>query len=102
MDRRNKPPLDRYDFNRIENMWIHLVLDAIASYIARGEMCDCQDCVLDVTAIALNCLPPKYWIMGSFDAFSPPELFLKDSANKSLAQEAVIKAIRLVERNPHH
>ncbi len=102
MSFKDQPPLNRYDFNRLENMWMILILEVISELIAKGEMCDCQDCVLDVTAIALNSLPPKYWVSGKFDAFTPPDAFLADSSNRRLALESVLRAWSLVEKNPHH
>ena len=102
MDIRDKPPLDRYDFTRLVNMWEHLVLEIIAEMIDRHEMCDCNDCVLDTAALALNSLPGTYWILGSYDAFSPPEKFYEDSMNVRMAEEAVMRAYRLVQENPHH
>lgn len=97
-----RPPLDRYDFSRMVNMWEQLVLEIIADMIDRHEMCDCHDCVLDTCALALNSLPSRYWILGSYDAFCPPEKFTEDSSNIRLAEEAVLRAYRLVQQNPHH
>ncbi len=102
MDILDRPPLDRYDFSRMVNMWEQLVLEVIAEMIEKHEMCDCHDCVLDTSALALNSLPTSYWILGSYDAFSPPEKFYEDSMNVRMAEEAVMKAYRLVQQNPHH
>jgi len=102
MDILDRPPLDRYDFSRLANMWERLVLEIVADMIERREMCDCQDCVLDTAALALNSLPTRYWILGSYDAFCPPEKFTEDSMNVRLAQEAVMRAYQLVSQNPHH
>ncbi len=97
-----KPPLDRYDFSRMENMWKRLVFEVIAEMIENHEMCDCQDCILDTAALALNKLPSTYWILGTYDAFMPPEKFYEDTMNLRLAEEAVLQAYRMVQQNPHH
>lgn len=97
-----RSPLNRYDFKRMVNMWETLVLEVIADMIERNEMCDCHDCVLDTCALALNSLPSRYWILGSYDAFCPPEKFTEDSMNVRLAEEAVLRAYGLVQQNPHH
>ena len=102
MNVRERSPLNRYDFSRMVNMWETLVLEVIADMIERNEMCSCHDCVLDTCALALNSLPSRYWILGSYDAFSPPETFTEDGMNVRLAEEAVLKAYRLVQANPHH
>lgn len=98
----DKPPLNRYDFSRLENMWLPLILDVIKGMIERWEMCECHDCVLDTVALALNSLPPKYWVGGKYDAFMPPDVFLADANNRLVAEQAVIKALSLVSKNPHH
>ena len=102
MNIREQLPLNRYDFSRMVNMWENLVLEIIADMVERNEMCNCHDCVLDTCALALNSLPARYWILGSYDAFSPPEKFTEDVMNVRLAEEAVLKAYRLVQQNPHH
>ena len=102
MSFKDQPPLNRYDFNRLENMWMILILEVISELIAKGEMCDCQDCVFDVTALALNQLPSKYWVLDKYDVLTTPDSFLSDANNKRLAEESVLRALRLVEKNPHH
>ncbi len=95
-------PLNRYDFDQMRNMWESIVYQIVAELLERNEMCDCHDCVLDTCALALNSLPPSYWILGSYDAFTPPEKFTEDAENIRLAEEAVQRAYRLVQQNPHH
>jgi competence protein ComFB len=102
MNRPKRPVLERYDFQRVENMWMPLVVDVIGDFLERWEMCDCADCAIDVAALALNSLPPKYWVLGGFDVFGSPEAFRNDPENRRMAEQAVIKALRLVEQNPHH
>ncbi len=94
--------LERYDFSRLENMWLKLVLDVIQELIDNKEICDCQDCILDVSALALNQLKPKYWVSGKFNAFTPPETFLNDPKNLNLAEEVIVQALKQVKTNPHH
>lgn len=98
----DKPPLNRYDFTGLVNMWEKLVMEIIADMLDKHEICPCRDCVLDTAALALNTLPASYWVLGSYDVFSPPEKFIDDTDNYRLAQEAVLSAYRLVQANPHH
>lgn len=52
---------DSYDTRNLINVSETLVFDAIDAVIpGHPEMCKCQDCVLDVAAIALNSVPPRY------------------------------------------
>ena len=61
--------------------------------------CSCRECVLDVVAITLNSLPPRYYVslMGEF--FSKPEA-IKDYKND--VKIAMKKAITIVKKRPHH
>ncbi len=102
MEPSQSPVLSKYDFGRLRNMWEPLVLEVVADLIQRWEMCDCQDCVFDVTALALNQLPSKYWVLDKYDVLTTPDSFLTDANNRRLAEESVLRALRLVEKNPHH
>jgi len=98
----NHPLHERYDFSLLENMWVKLILDVILELISKKEMCDCHECVLDVIALALNKLPPKYWVSGKFNAFTPPESFIEDPQNLEIAKKAVLESLKQVTQNPHH
>ncbi len=97
-----QPPFANYDWSRMKNMYTDLVLGEVGALLETGEMCDCTECVLDVVAIALNSLPPAYWVSGQYNAFTSPATFLSDARNCDRAKEAVKRAVRLVQRNPHH
>lgn len=96
------PLLDKYDFTRLENMWLGLIMDVIQELIEKEEMCDCQDCVLDVAALTLNRIPPNYWVSGSYNAFNPPENFRTDPKNLKKARDVVLDSVKQVKKNPHH
>ena len=52
---------DSYETRNLINVSETLIFDAIDAVIpGHPEMCKCQDCVLDVAAIALNNVPPRY------------------------------------------
>jgi competence protein ComFB len=93
---------DSYPIAQLENMWMPLVLEVVIELLNKEEVCDCQECVLDLVALALNQLQPRYWVSGKFNAFTPPETFLKSEENRKTARETVMKALKLVTKNPHH
>lgn len=96
------PLQERYDFSRLENMWVRLVSEIIVEKLEKGTLCDCSECVLDVLAISLNRLPTRYWVSGEFNAFTSPDSFFADPANRQRALDAVLAANELVRNNPHH
>lgn len=93
---------NKYDFTLVRNIWEDLVKDLILSNYQKWDICDCHDCILDVTALALNFLPPKYWVVDKYDVFENSKAFYKDSTNIQLATEAILRAKKIVEENPHH
>ena len=57
---------DSYDTRDLHNMTEDRVFDAIVTAMREHpDMCKCQDCALDVAAIALNNLPQRYCV-GQF------------------------------------
>jgi len=56
--------------------------------------CRCPKCVSDIAAIALNCLPPHYYVDASRggDIGSP----------SVMVESAVIEAMETVGKNPRH
>ncbi|MBF0544871.1 MAG: late competence development ComFB family protein [Candidatus Riflebacteria bacterium] len=91
-----------YDFTRLENMWVKLILEEIEMLLKKKEACDCEDCILDLAALALNKLSPKYWVSGAFNAFTSPSEFAANPQNRKDAKQAVAQALSLVKKNPHH
>ncbi len=48
------------DLPKVKNYMETLVYDALDGILDKMDMCKCEKCKLDVIAIALNALPPKY------------------------------------------
>lgn len=66
----------------------------------RKDICDCEKCRLDIEAIALNHLPPKYVVTEKGELY-------ERANNLNLQFEAdvvkeVAKAIEKVNRKPQH
>ena len=93
---------DLYPIAQLENMWVPLVLEVVMELLEKEEVCDCQECVLDLVAVSLNTLPPRYWVSGKFNAFTPPDTFLNSAENRQKARSTVMAALALVKKNPHH
>ncbi len=63
------------------------------------EMCKCQDCVLDIIALALNKVPPAY--RSTFTGVIYAQK-LSSGDYIELYSSAVSEAIKKVKNNPSH
>lgn len=78
-----------------------VVEDALADVLQQSNhVCDCEECKVDIMAIALNHLPPKY--VGTRKG----EVFTKlNTLSNQFNSDAVIeitKAIDIVNKKPNH
>lgn len=64
------------------------------------DICDCDRCTLDIMAIALNSLKPKYVVTEKGQLYSKLDLLSYQTNADTLA--AVTKAIEIVRKNHHH
>ena len=82
---------------KLENANYERVILAIERLtVSNPKYCQCMRCRLDVTAIALNGLPPKYFI-------SPSSMEIEELASPILMVEAsVLYALERVSERPHH
>jgi competence protein ComFB len=65
-----------------------------------NQICKCEKCILDIKAIALNRLPPKYIVRDIGEIYRR-----YDELGKQLeidAMEAILRAIDLVKMYPKH
>lgn len=82
---------------QLVNVMETLVKELVREMAANGKMCTCTRCRLDVSAIALNNLPPVYVVTTE-----------GESTKSSMAQyrvdalRMVTRAIEVVRKLPHH
>ena len=93
---------DEYDFEHLKNEAEKLVISELERQLESftEEVCRCNDCVLDMTAIALNSVKPIYMVslLGSLYAATA----MDEQAYATTIREAVFKAIEKVRKNPSH
>jgi competence protein ComFB len=90
---------DNYDFEYLVNETERLVLDELEKQLNRDdEICKCQECVLDMTAYALNHTPANYRVslLGKLYAGTPDEKY------EAEIKKAVTQAIKTIKKNPSH
>lgn len=84
----------------IKNYMEEIVFSLIHDVLKDINMCTCDKCILDIAAIALNDLPPKYVVSEKGEVYSKLN-FLKQQFEVDVIA-AITKAAVLVKRNPRH
>ncbi|MFY9499834.1 MAG: late competence development ComFB family protein [bacterium] len=85
----------------LKNQMEELVLEAIDEYLRdRSEICDCEKCRLDMAALALNELPPRYAVTERGKVFA--KISQLECQLETDILMAVIRAVEKVGNNPRH
>ncbi len=82
--------------NYMENV-VALLMDEL---IKDRDMCKCEHCRLDIMAIALNKLPPKYTVTREGEVYAKIDLLSRQYHTDVIIQ--LLNAIDIVLKNPHH
>ncbi len=93
---------DSYNFENLVNETERIVLEQMEIQLemkGSEDICKCQDCVLDMTALALNSLTPRYRVslIGT--------VYAQTFSEGEYAEEvkvAVSSAIKKIADNPSH
>jgi len=93
---------DNYNFEFLVNESERLVLDELEHQLedeSNADICKCEECVLDMAALALNNIKPMYRVslMGTLYAHS-----LQDSDYVDEVRKVVKDAVGKVAKNPSH
>ncbi len=94
---------DKYDFDLLVNEVESVVIDEIERQLNRAgkDVCRCQDCVLDMAALALNHLKPNYRSTLSYKGVIYKQRLKSDTYRRSV-EKVVEKAIEKIRKNPSH
>ena len=80
------------------------IVRGLVSFLLHGTeyqtFCHCQECEMDIVAIALNALPPKYVVTA--EARDRAFGHLNTSESIEQINKQIIHAIHVVGRNPRH
>jgi len=85
---------------QIKNYMEEIVFAQLKEVLADINMCTCEKCLLDVAAIALNDLPPKYIVTDKGELYSKINALSSQFEVNVIA--AITKAAVLVKRRPRH
>ena len=94
--------MDAYDFDLLKNEAEKLVIHELEKQLKSEseDVCRCNECVVDMAAIALNSIKPLYRfsLLGTLYASKA----MNEMAYANSVQRAVSRAIDKVKRNPAH
>jgi competence protein ComFB len=84
----------------IKNYMEEIVFNQIQDVLSDINSCTCEKCILDIAAIALNDLPPKYIVSEKGELYSKINALKQQFEVDVIA--AITKAAVLVKRKPRH
>ncbi len=85
---------------QIKNYMEEIVFNQMKEILSDINVCTCDKCLLDIAAIALNDLPPKYIVTEKGELYSKIDTLRQQFEVDVIA--AITKAAVLVKRNPRH
>jgi competence protein ComFB len=93
---------DKYDFELLKNEAEQLVITELEKQLEtkEPELCRCNECIVDMAAIALNSVKPLYRfsLLGTQYAAQA----MNEQSFAESVQQAVTQAIARVKANPAH
>ncbi|MDR0464934.1 MAG: late competence development ComFB family protein [Treponema sp.] len=93
---------DDYDFDLLKNEAENLVIREMEVQLKAEpkSMCRCNECIVDIAAIALNTIKPLYRfsILGTLYASQA----MNEKTYAESVKNAVAQAIKKVKKNPAH
>lgn len=84
----------------IKNYMEILVSSLFNEIIANYDICECENCIYDVKTIALNDLPPMYFLASAKE--SEKTTFLLNRQKRISVLAKVISALEIVKQNEHN
>ncbi|GHV91491.1 hypothetical protein AGMMS50268_19940 [Spirochaetia bacterium] len=94
---------DNYDFELLKNEAEKLVVDELGKQLEScpEEICTCNECVVDMAAMALNAVKPLYRfsLLGTLYA---AQAVNEQTDYADSIRDAVSNAIEKVRKNPSH
>jgi competence protein ComFB len=84
----------------VKNYMEEAVCSLIDEVLKKIDMCKCEKCRMDIIALALNDLPPKYVVTEKGMLYSKANAFVQQFEVDIMA--AITKASIVVKENPRH
>lgn len=84
----------------LRNSMEELVNNILADIIEDLDVCKCERCIMDISAIALNNLPPKYSVTDKGELYTKVNILRMQVEVDVIT--ALTKAAKLVKDKPNH
>lgn len=82
--------------NQMEDV-VFLIMDEV---LKDKNICKCNRCRMDIAAIALSHLPPKYVVTHEGEVYAKTDLLSGQFRTDVIIE--LLKAIEIVSKSPHH
>jgi competence protein ComFB len=86
---------------KVYNVMEGLVAHALDSVLKNYSCCDCEQCRMDMMAIALNKLPPRYIATDKGEVMTKADQLMALQSQANVITE-VTAAIEVVKSHPRH
>ncbi|UNC91716.1 late competence development ComFB family protein [Candidatus Contubernalis alkaliaceticus] len=84
----------------LKNLMEEVAPEVLEDLWKKENMCRCEKCRLDILAMALNNLSPRYVVTDRGKTFSRTDFL--ELQNRVDVITAISNALRIVKNNPHH
>ena len=92
--------LEVANMRQLRNYMEEAVEQYIEQWLPQADVCQCEDCRLDIMAIMLNALPPQYGVTDTGAMFAKLREF--SFQHRADIMAAMISAIEKVKGKPSH
>ncbi len=84
----------------LKNLMEVVVSQAIEDIRKHYDFCSCAQCRLDISAISLNKIPPRYVVSSKGESYGRAELLAIQKDIDVLG--IVLNAVKVVQKQPRH
>ncbi|MBZ4644725.1 MAG: competence protein ComFB [Petroclostridium sp.] len=84
----------------LKNYMEEVVFNMLERVLNDIHCCTCEKCLMDIAALALNHLPPKYVVTEKGELYTKVNTLQQQCEADVTA--AIIKAAEIVKKNPRH
>ncbi len=84
----------------LKNLMEIMVMYSIDDIKRHYDFCGCSQCRMDIAALALNKLPPRYVVTSKGESYGRAELLHMQKDLDLLS--VVLSAVKMVQQKPRH